>query len=115
MLSNTASLSRDGLTHALESVKSLGNAQFSLLMTGRVKPSGFGLTQGLASLRLGLPVPNKIALLSEARRAERPQVRTTDSFGEENVIVSDFLGLILCKLQALKPSIRAAILTAEDA
>lgn len=48
MLSNTASLSRDGLTHALESVKSLGNAQFSLLMTGGVKPSGFGLTQGLA-------------------------------------------------------------------
>lgn len=96
-LSNTASLSRDGLTHALESVKSLGNAQFSLLMTGGVKPSGFELTQGLVSLRLETPVPNKIALLSEARRAERPQIRPTDSFGEESVIVSEFLGLILCE------------------
>lgn len=48
MLFNTATLSREGLTHAMESVKSLGNAQFSLLMTGGVKPSGFGLTQGLA-------------------------------------------------------------------
>ncbi len=61
-----------------------------------------GSHKGSLSLRLRLPVPNKIASLSEARHTERPQARPTDSFGEESVIVSEFLGLILCKLQPLK-------------